>query len=289
MPHQKIAFRTILLSIFSNLALAIIKGVSGVLGNSYALIADAIESSVDVFSSMLMLLGMHYSVKPADKNHPYGHGKIEPLITFLVVLFLVFSAAVIAYGSIVNILNPGAAPKVWTLWVLAAIILWKEGSYQWVLHQSKLTHSTILKAEAWHHRSDAITSLLAFVGITLALILGPGYEMMDDYAALIASGIIVYNSFLLLRPAVGEIMDEHQHDDLIAEIRTAALNVPGIIDTEKCHVRKAGMKYQVDLHAIVSGDITVRAGHDIAHDLQDHLHDTMPQIGSIIIHVEPAD
>jgi cation diffusion facilitator family transporter len=289
MTSQKRALNTILLSVVSNLALAVIKGVAGVLGNSYALIADAIESSVDVFSSMLTLLGMHYSVKPADKIHPYGHGKVEPLITLLSVFYLVFSAEVIAHGSVMNILNPGPAPKAWTLWVLGAIIIWKEGSFQWVLKQSTITHSTVLKAEAWHHRSDAITSLLAFVGITLALILGPGYEMMDDFAALLASGVIVYNSFLLLRPAVGEIMDEHQYDDLIAEIRAAATQVEGIVDTEKCFVRKAGMKYQVDLHAIVSGDITVREGHDIAHDLQDHLHERMPHIGHVLTHVEPAD
>ena len=289
MPHQPIAQKTIIFSAISNFLLAVVKGTAGVLGNSYALIADAIESTVDVFSSILILVGLQYAHKPADENHPYGHGKIEPLLTFLVVLFLIISAGIIAYGSVQNILHPGPAPKTWTLWVLAVIILWKEGCFQWVRQKSKTTHSTILLAEAWHHRSDAITSLLAFVGIVAALLLGEGYEMMDDYAALLAAVVIVYNSILLLRPAVGEIMDEHRYDDLIEEIKCAALKVKGVVDTEKCFVRKAGMKYQVDLHLIVNGDITVRAGHDIAHDLQDYLHELFPHIGSIIIHVEPED
>ena len=289
MTHQPVALKTILLSVISNIFLALIKGAAGILGNSYALIADAIESTVDVFSSILMLVGLQYAVKPADENHPYGHGKIEPLLTFIIVLFLIFSAGVIAYGSIQNILQPGPAPKAWTLWVLAGIILWKEGCYQWVMKKSHATHSTVLKAEAWHHRSDAITSLLAFVGITAALILGPGYEMMDDYAALLASGLIVYNSFLLLRPALGEIMDENLYADLEADIRNESRQVAGVLDTEKCFIRKAGMKYQVDLHVIVNGDITVRAGHDIAHDLQDHLHEKMPHIGNVLIHIEPED
>lgn len=289
MPHQPIALKTILLSTVSNFLLAVVKGAAGFFGNSYALIADAIESTVDVFSSILMLLGLQYAVKPADENHPYGHGKIEPLITFLVVLFLLFSAGVIAYGSIQNILQPDPAPKAWTLGVLAVIILWKEGCYQWVIRKSKVSHSTVLKAEAWHHRSDAITSLLAFVGISAALLLGEGYEMMDDYAALLASGVIVYNSFLLLRPALGEIMDEQLHSDLESDIRTESLKVSGVLDTEKCFIRKAGMKYQVDLHVIINGDITVRAGHDIAHDLQDHLHQALPNIGNMLIHIEPAD
>ncbi|NCP67527.1 cation transporter [bacterium] len=289
MPHQIIARKTILLSLVSNFFLAIIKFTAGILGNSYALIADAIESTVDVFSSILMLVGLEFAAKPADKNHPYGHGKIEPLLAFVVVLFLVFSAGIIAYGSIQNILHPGPGPKAWTLWILAAIIFWKEGCFQWLKRKSITTHSTVLLAEAWHHRSDAITSLLAFIGIVAALVLGEGYEMMDDYAALLASGIIVYNSFKLLRPALGEIMDEHLYEDMIDDIRSAALKVKGVVDTEKCFIRKAGMKYQVDLHLIVDGDITVRAGHDIAHNLQDYLHEQMPELGSVIIHVEPKD
>jgi len=289
MEHAKTAIRTAYFSIFSNAALALIKGLAGIFGNSYALIADAIESTTDIFSSFLVLLGFKYAKRPADDNHPYGHGKIEPLITFIVVAFLVTSATVIAYESIEHIQTPHKTPKSWTLYILGAIILWKELSFQIVLRRSKQTHSTSLKADAWHHRSDAITSVMAFVGISIALLFGEGYETADDWAALLASGFILYNSYLIFRPALGEIMDEHRYDDLIELIRQHAAEVPGIVGTEKCFIRKSGMKYHVDLHAMVHADISVREGHDISHALKDYLHKEIPELGLILIHIEPHD
>ncbi len=285
--NEKSAIRTIYFSIIGNTLLAIIKGIAGFFGNSYALIADAIESTTDIFSSLLVLFGLNYAKRPADKNHPYGHGRIEPLITFMVVAFLVTSATVIAYESIQNIQTPHKAPKSWTLFVLGGIILWKEISYRIVIKKSKETNSSSLKADAWHHRSDAITSVMAFVGISIAILFGKGYETADDWAALLASGLILYNSFLIFRPALGEIMDEHLYDDLIGEIRKEALKVSGILGTEKCFVRKTGMKYYVDLHAIVEGEISVKMGHDIAHQLKDHLIEKIPNIENVLIHIEP--
>lgn len=282
------AIRTTYFSIAGNTALALIKGLAGVFGNSYALIADAIESTTDIFSSILVLLGLRYASRPADENHPYGHGKIEPLITFMVVAFLVFSATVIAFESIENIQTPHRVPKYWTLYVLGAIILWKEMSFRYVMRRGKESGSSSLQADAWHHRSDAITSVTAFVGITTALIGGPGYENADDWAALLASAFILYNAYLIFRPALGEIMDEHVHDDLIEEIRLIASGVDGIEDTEKCYVRKSGMRYHIDLHAHVRGELTVRQGHDIAHRLQDELRRALPQLGQVLIHIEPA-
>ncbi|MGL1889461.1 MAG: cation diffusion facilitator family transporter [Reichenbachiella sp.] len=287
MNNEKSAIRTIYFSIIGNTLLAIIKGIAGFFGNSYALIADAIESTTDIFSSLLVLFGLNYAKRPADKNHPYGHGRIEPLITFMVVAFLVTSATVIAYESIQNIQTPHKAPKSWTLFVLGGIILWKEISYRIVIKKSKETNSSSLKADAWHHRSDAITSVMAFVGISIAILFGKGYETADDWAALLASGLILYNSFLIFRPALGEIMDEHLYDDLIGEIRKEALKVSGILGTEKCFVRKTGMKYYVDLHAIVEGEISVKMGHDIAHQLKDHLIEKIPNIENVLIHIEP--
>ena len=159
------------------------------------MIADAIESTTDIFASLLVLFGLKYAKRPADENHPYGHGKIEPLITFLVVIFLVISALIIAHESIQNIQTPHNSPKSWTLIVLGIIILWKEISFRIVIKKSKEINSSSLKAYAWHHRSDAITSVMAFIGISIALIFGEGYEIADDWAALLASGFIFYNSF----------------------------------------------------------------------------------------------
>ena len=288
MKSEQTALKATYFSIVGNTCLAIIKGFAGVFGNSYALIADAIESTTDIFSSFLVLFGIKYSNRPADANHPYGHGRAEPLITFLVVGFLITSATIIAYESLNNIGTPHDLPKPWTLIVLGIIIIWKEYSFRLVLKRSIETNSSSLKADAWHHRSDAITSVAAFIGISIALFLGKGYESADDWAALFASGFILYNSYLIFRPALGEIMDEHVYDDLVVEIRTVSLQVVGIIDTEKCFIRKSGMKYHVDLHAIVDGGISVKEGHDIAHLLKDTLRERIFELGHVLIHIEPS-
>ncbi len=287
MTNKAKAIKTVYFSIVGNTALALIKGLAGFFGNSYALIADAIESTADIFSSALVLFGIKYSSKPADENHPYGHGRAEPLITFLVVGFLITSATIIAYESIQNILTPHGLPKPWTLLVLGAIIIWKEVSYRIVIKKSRETNSSSLKADAWHHRSDAITSIAAFIGISMALILGKGYESADDWAALFASGFILYNCYLIFRPALGEIMDEHLYDGLVEQIRLESMKVEGIRGTEKCLIRKAGMQYHVDLHAKVDADITVKEGHALAHRLKDALRQEMPQLGNVLIHIEP--
>jgi len=287
MSKEETAIKTTYFSIAGNTALALLKGIAGVFGNSYALIADAIESTTDIFASVLVLFGLKYAQRPADKNHPYGHGRIEPLITFIVVAFLITSAGIITYESIQHIQTPHDMPKSWTLFVLAAIIVWKEISYRIVIKKSRETNSTLLKADAWHHRSDAITSITAFVGISIALYFGKGYESADDWAALFAAGFILYNSYLIFRPALSEIMDEHLYDDLVTDIRSISLTVNGIVETEKCFVRKTGMKYQVDLHAIVDGNISVKEGHYISHQLKDELIKQIPEIAQVLIHIEP--
>ena len=289
MTNEQTAIRITYFSIVGNAGLAIIKGLAGFFGNSYALIADAIESTADIFSSFLVLFGLKYASRPADKNHPYGHGRAEPLITFLVVGFLITSATIIAYESIKNIGTPHELPKIWTLFVLIPLIIWKEISFQLVIRKAKETNSSSLKADAWHHRSDAITSIAALIGISIALYFGKGYETADDWAALFASGFILYNSYKIFRPALGEIMDEHLYDDLVADIRKVSLSCAGVVATEKCFVRKAGMKYHVELHAIVQADITVKFGHEIAHNLKDTLLNEIPQLGHVLIHIEPTE
>lgn len=281
------AIKATYVSIAGNAVLAVIKLLAGYIGNSYALIADGIESASDILSSLLVLFGLKYANRPADKNHPYGHGRIEPLITFLVVGFLVASAVIIAYESIENIRTPHELPKAWTLIVLGCIIGIKELFYRNIIRKARETNSSSLKADAWHHRSDAITSVTAFVGITIALIGGKGYETADDWAALFASGFILYNSYLIFRPALGELLDEHLYDDMVLKIRETALEVNGVLDTEKCLVRKAGMNYHVDLHAVVNGEITVREGHDIAHALKQRLMEALPELADVLVHIEP--
>lgn len=289
MSNEKTAIKTTYFSIAGNALLAVVKWMAGFFGNSYALIADAIESTADIFSSLLVLFGLKISSRPADDNHPYGHGRLEPLITFMVVGFLIVSAVVIAYQSIDNIRTPHELPKPFTLVVLGGILVWKELSYRYVMRKSRQTNSSSLRAEAWHHRSDAITSVAAFLGISAALFLGDGFESADDWAALFASGVIVYNSYLIFRPALGEIMDEHLYEELVAKIRSVSSGVSGVKGTEKCFVRKSGMKFHVDLHAKVDASISVREGHEIAHNLKDILRAELPELGHVLIHIEPAD
>jgi cation diffusion facilitator family transporter len=199
----------------------------------------------------------------------------------------VISAATIAWQAISNIQTPHELPKPFTLIVLGAIIIWKEISFQIVNKRSKKLKSSALKAEAWHHRSDAITSIAAFVGISIAIYGGKGYEIADDYAALVAVAFILYNCYKIFRPALGEVMDEDIYSDLTEKIRLISVDVKGVKDTEKCFIRKAGMKYHVDLHAIVDGEISVKDGHDISHQLKDRLRDEIPELGHVLIHVEP--
>lgn len=289
MTNEQTAIRTTYFSIAGNACLAVIKGLAGFFGNSYALIADAIESTTDIFASFLVLFGLKYSSRPADKNHPYGHGRAEPLVTFIVVGFLITSATIIAYESIKNIRTPHELPKVWTLFILIPLILWKEVSFRLVMRKARETNSSSLKADAWHHRSDAITSIAALFGISIALFFGKGYETADDWAALFASGLILYNSYKIFRPALGEIMDEHLYDDLVADIRKVSLTVEGVMATEKCFIRKAGIQFHVDLHAKVESTISVRQGHEIAHRLKDTLRNDIPQLGHVLIHIEPNE
>jgi cation diffusion facilitator family transporter len=284
---EQTAVKTTWFSIVGNTALALVKGAAGFFGNSYALIADAIESTTDIFSSLLVLFGIKYSNRPPDANHPYGHGRAEPLITFLVVGFLITSATIIAYESIEHIMTPHELPKPWTLIILGVIIVWKEISYRIVIKRAAVTNSSALKADAWHHRSDAITSVSAFLGISFALLMGKGYEAADDWAALFAAAFILYNSYHIFRPALSEIMDEHIYDELRDKIKAVALLEPGIVDTEKCLIRKAGMQFHVDLHAIVDGAISVKEGHDLAHRLQNRLIHDLPELSHVLIHVEP--
>jgi cation diffusion facilitator family transporter len=287
MTTKRTALKTIILSISSSLILAVIKGVSGHLGDSDALIADAIESSSDVLASFLVLFGIYYSHKPADEDHPYGHGKAEALTTFGVVGFLLISATLIAYNGIQNLYLEQKQPATFTVFVLIGIILWKEFSFRYVMNKGKKTNSLSLQADAWHHRADAFSSLIALFGIGISLLLGPTYSKADDWAAIISAVFIMYNAYTIFRPALGEILDEHTHHDLIENIRQMENDVKGVMGIEKCLVRKTGVYYFVDIHLEVDGAISVNEGHEIAHKFKDYIMDKIPDISDILIHIEP--
>ena len=281
------AIRTTIIGIGVSVVLILVKGIAGYFGHSYALIADATESGADILSSSLLWLGLRIALKEPDEEHPYGHGKAEPLAAIAVALFLVAAAVWIGYHSISFIGTPHDLPKGFTLWVLLIVIAIKETLFRYVFSIGKKINSQAVKADAHHHRSDAITSIAAFVGISIALIGGKGYEGADDWAALIASGLILYNAFQIIRPALAEIMDAAPSNEIVQNVRKLAISVPMVKDVEKCYVRKMGFDYYVDIHIEVDGHLTVTDGHAIAHEVKNTILNSALRVIDVLIHVEP--
>lgn len=241
-----------------------------------------------MFTSVVVLTGLKIAQKPADENHPYGHGKAEPLAGVLVASALFIAAVVIIIQSIHEIITPQHAPASFTLLVLVLVVLTKEILFRFVLKVGDSVDSIAIKNDAWHHRSDAITSSAAFIGISIALIGGEGYEQADDYAALFASLIIIYNSYRLFKPALYEMMDAAPPPQLIFDVIKKANLVNGVVAIDKCFARKMGFEYYVDMHVIVDGNISVHQGHEISHNVKDVLLNEFPHITDVLIHIEPA-
>ncbi len=271
-----------------NIVLAIVKIVTGIVGNSYALIADGIESTTDIVSSLVVWTGLKISSLPPDDDHPYGHGKAESMAGIVVALALLAAAVFIAIQSVREIITPHHAPAWFTLLVLALVIGTKETLYRFVFKVADELTSTAVKGDAWHHRSDAITSAAAFVGISIALIGGKGYESADDWAALLACAVIVFNGYRIFRTALGEIMDAAVPNPLQREIREISSSVPGVVRIEKCRTRKSGLGLFVEIHVEVDGDSTVRRGHEIAHEVSNRLKSSALSVQDVTVHVEPA-
>jgi cation diffusion facilitator family transporter len=287
-PTKK-GMRSTIIGILVNALLAAVKGIAGVMGNSYALIADAIESTTDIASSFIVWGGLKISTLPPDSDHPYGHGKAEPLAATIVALTLVGAAIGIAVQSVREIITPHHAPEPFTLAVLVLVVVTKETLFRFVFTVGENINSTAVRSDAWHHRSDAITSLAAFIGISISLMGGEGYESADDFAALFASTIILFNAYRILRPAVNEVMDAAPPATMVNAIRKVAQDIPGVIALEKCFIRKMGLSYYIDLHVTVNGNISVRKGHDIARRVKEALRHSNPSISEVLIHIEPSD
>ncbi|MBC6952541.1 cation transporter [candidate division KSB1 bacterium] len=279
--------RATFIGVLVNAGLAFIKVIAGVLGNSYALIADGVESTLDIFSTTVVWGGLKIAAKPPDANHPFGHGKAEPLAALVVALALLGAALGLIIQSIREILTPHHTPAPFTLLVLIIVVITKELLFRSIFKVGENIKSTAVRGDAWHHRSDALTSVAAFVGIAIALLGGEGYESADDWAALFACVIIGFNGVRLLRGAVSEVMDTAPPATLEQSIRVLAQNVEGVRNTEKCRVRKSGLMFFVDIHVIVDGEASVRRGHEIAHEVKDRLLKANLDIFDVLVHIEP--
>jgi cation diffusion facilitator family transporter len=288
MSNLELGMRAVILGVMANLSLAVIKVVTGVVGNSYALIADGIESTADVVSSLVVWTGLRIASLPADEDHPYGHGKAESIAGVIAALGLLAAAAIIATQSIREILQPHEAPEWYTLVVLIVVIGVKEFLARRVLQASDALESTSLKVDAWHHRSDALTSAAVALGIAVALWGGPGFEAADDWAALVACAVIAINGLILLRFAVREIMDETVSAATQEAIRMVASGVHGVEAIEKVRVRKSGLGLYMDIHVQVDGQMTVHQSHVIAHRVKDALLLSGLRIEDVLVHIEPA-
>lgn len=281
--------RAALTGLLVNAALVVVKLLAGILGHSYALVADAIESSTDLFSSLIVWAGLRITTRPADEEYPYGYGKAETLAAAVVSLMLFGAALGIAVSAARQATTPHQTPAPYTLVVLAAVILVKEALSRKVLRVGDETGSSAVKADAWHHRSDALTSAAAFVGIAVALWGGEGWESADDWAALVAAGVIAGNGGLLLRSAFRDLMDRMPEGPLGDQIARAATSVEGVRAIEKLMVRKLGMDYFVDLHVQADPTLPLREAHILGGKVKGAIRSAIPGVSRVLIHMEPYE
>ncbi len=291
---RRSANQLVLMGVALNATLAVIKVLSGIWGNSNALIADGLESAMDIFSSFLIWGALLYAGRPPDEQHPYGHGKLESLAALTGAIFLLVAGAALALSSGSEIFNqwfrdaaPRELPRPWTLGVLVLVIGTKEVLYRLLIRHADSIGSNAIRAEAWHHRSDAITSLAAFIGISIALIGGKSWASADNWAALFSCVLIVRNGVSMLMRSVGEVIDEQVSPEILSRMQTVAAEVRGVTGFEKIRVRKSGTDLIADLHVRVSGDLSVHEGHRIAHAVKDALIAGDFQLADVTVHIEP--
>jgi cation diffusion facilitator family transporter len=270
-----------------NAALALVKLLAGIIGHSYALVADALESTLDVFSSLIVWGGLRISSRSADEAFPFGYGKAEPLATVVVALLLLGGATSIAVQAIREILTPHHAPAPFTLAVVLAVVFVKEILFRRVFAVGEEVESAAVQADAWHHRSDAITSAAAAIGIAVALIGGPGWEEADDIAALVAAAVIFFNGVRILRPAVADLMDRTPDRATLDRIHAAAVAVPEVRAIETLKVRRSGLGLYVDIHVEADPEMPLREAHIVSGKVKTSIRRQVPTVLDVLVHMEP--
>jgi len=277
-----------ILTMCTNLVLMLVKLWAGVVGNSSALIADGIESAADILVSLITWSGFTLSLRPADEKHPFGHGKIEALTGVFSGVALIGAATFISWQAIGELGNEQSSPEWFTLPVLIFVVIIKESLSRYMLGLGEVSGSRAIEGDAWHHRSDAMTSGAAAIGICIALLGGPAYAAADEWAALFACLIIVVNGWRIIHAAMYEALDGAVAPELEAEVRLHAQDIPGVAGIEKCLIRKSGIGYFVEIHVEVPGTMPVSEGHALGHDVKAHLIKTMPNLVDVVVHLEPV-
>ena len=270
-----------------NAALALVKLVAGVVGNAYALIADAVESSADIFSSLIVWGGLRIASRDPDNDYPFGYGKAETVASATVSLMLIGAAVGIAIQAVREIRMPHHAPAAWTLIVLVVVMLIKAVLARRVGAVGNEMGSMAVKADAWHHLSDAITSAAAFIGISIAVWKGKGWESADDWAALVASAVILYNGLSMLKTSLDDLMDRHPGEDITMAVRRVAERVPGVSAIEKLLVRRSGISYHVEIHVQADPRLSLAAAHELGHLVKNTIREEQPRVWGVLVHMEP--
>jgi cation diffusion facilitator family transporter len=281
--------RTAQVGLLVNAVLAVIKVLAGVIGNSYALIADGIESTADLLSSTIVWSGLQIARRDATTEYPFGYGKAETLATATVALMLIGAAIAISIEAIREILTPHHAPAPWTLAVLVIIVIVKEVLFRKVHAVSTQVGSEAVLADAWHHRSDAITSLAAFVGISIALLGGEGWEEADDWAALLAAAVIAWNGQNILRPAIAGLMDRSAEPAIRSSVYEIARAVTDVRAVEKVIVRRAGAHYFADLHVQADPTMSLQDAHAVSGHVKYAIMQQLPNVRGVLVHMEPFE
>ncbi|MDQ8154636.1 MAG: cation diffusion facilitator family transporter [Gemmatimonadota bacterium] len=279
--------RSAQLSMISNAVLALVKLLAGVIGNSYALIADAVESSADIFSSLIVWGGLRIASRDPDDDYPFGYGKAETVASATVSLMLLGAAIGIAVEAVREIRTPHHGPASWTLIVLVLVVIAKTMLGRTIGAVGNEVGSTAVKADAWHHFSDAITSAAAFIGISVAVWKGKGWEAADDWAALVASAVILYNGVSMLRTSLRDLMDRHPGEDIALPVRRAAEAVPGVAAIEKLHVRRAGIAFHIEIHVQANPAMSLAAAHALGGTVKSAIRTAQPRVRGVLVHMEP--
>jgi len=279
--------RAAVLGLMVNLLLGILKLIGGIVGHSFALIADAVNSIGDVISTVVVLVALKVAQRPADAEHPYGHTRAEGIAASNVALLIIVSALFVGWEAIGRISGPRNIPALWTLLIAGANVLIKEGLYRYKIRVGRRTGSAAITANAWDHRSDAFCSLSVLVGLAAIRLGGPQYIWADEVASLVVAAAIVWSGVQLFRSSASDLMDVQADSDLVNEIRTAAMSVAGVKNVETLWVRKSGLEFFADIHIEVDQQLTVAEGHRIGHQVKDRLLAEFSSLRDVLVHLEP--
>ena len=287
--REKIVRKVTWVGLWLNLFLAAIKFTAGIYGRSQALVADAIHSLTDLTTDIAVIAGSHYWSRPPDENHPYGHRRLETLVTVFIGVVLIAAGIGIGWKAISALQEKHASPPGWIAVAAAlASIVCKESIYRWTAMTGRRVKSAALAANAWHHRTDAFSSIPVLIAVAGARVF-PSWSFLDHLGAVVVSMFILHASIKIIWPGLSELIDVGAPKETRKKIRDIALKNEGVLQVHDIRTRYISSSIQVDLHIVVDGLITVRQGHDIADDVKARIIDRIPEVLDVIVHVDPPE